>query len=190
MSDPTYGYEIDGQNTEMTEADYARMVSEGAVTPGGVPDQTLQSQIEVMRRILAQIQDGTLPIGSVTGQPAPDVGPDIMAFEEIVANLPPEVQAQIMGANLPQEMAAGEPVQPPQIQPQNFGALPAGDPGAEGTFSADLPPGVGMPAGPPPMPDQPMPGAASAADMDAVRASREDPGFMRYLEMMQSRRQN
>ena len=150
-------------------------------------DQTMQSQIEVMRSILAQTRAGTLPVGSVTGQPAPDIGPDVMAFEQIVANLPPEVQAQIMGPDIPQEMAAGAPVQPP-VQPQLFGALPAGDPGAEGTFSEDLPPGVGMPAGYPAQ--QPMPGPASNADMDAARAAQQDPGFQRYLEMMQTRRQN
>tara|TARA_R110000796_G_scaffold186481_1_gene303405 strand:+ start:164 stop:763 length:600 start_codon:yes stop_codon:yes gene_type:complete len=192
MSDATYDYDVDGRNVEMTKEEYLRNVSGGAITPDEMqtvmdseaammprerqgPDE-LDKQIAQFQEIIAAINAGTYP-------------GDVAEVQQIFDNLPPEMQSRVLGTVDPDlESASGAPV-----QPEYFGALP-GDPGmgqsaaqASGAPAGGPMPGAGGPmmegaTGLTPRAAGPMAGAAAPEDMAAMRASKEDPGFQRYLE--------
>ena len=79
----------------------------GGAGGGSTSDQ----QIRVLQDIAAQIRAGTLPPGSITGQPSNTPDGDIAAFQNILAGLPPEVVDAVLGQGAT------------PVQPENFGAL-------------------------------------------------------------------
>lgn len=79
----------------------------GGAGAGGTSDQ----QIRVLQDIATQIRAGTLPPGSITGQPSNTTDGDIAAFQNILAGLPPEVVDAVLGQGAT------------PVQPENFGAL-------------------------------------------------------------------
>ena len=212
MSDATYDFDVDGRKKAMTREEYLRKVSGGAITPDemtedeylrevsgaaispkemrGVMDSEaammprerqgpdeLDKQIAQFQEIIAAINAGTYP-------------GDVAEVQQIFDNLPPEMQSRVLSTVDPDlESASGAPV-----QPEYFGALP-GDPGmgpsSAQTSGGPMPGAAGpmpgsagsmMPGGLMPRAAGPMPGAGGPEDMAAMRASKEDPGFQRYLE--------
>tara|TARA_R110000851_G_scaffold314387_3_gene476389 strand:+ start:996 stop:1601 length:606 start_codon:yes stop_codon:yes gene_type:complete len=116
----------------------------GAGAPGAMMSARPSSeQIQVLQDIARQINEGTLPPGSLTGQPSNTMDGDVVAFQSILGGLPPEIVDVVLGtggAVSDREMQMLPPMQgesigimsgregtPPMmsrgVQPQNFGAL-------------------------------------------------------------------
>ena len=126
----------------------------GAGAPGAMMSARPSSeQIQVLQDIARQINEGTLPPGSLTGQPSNTMDGDVVAFQSILGGLPPEIvnvvlgtggavsdrEMQMMGQGavggmvgempgreIPMMSGAQSPAQgamSPGVQPQNFGAL-------------------------------------------------------------------
>ena len=161
----------------------AEEAASGAPVQTGMPPERqgpseMDNQIAQLQEIIAAINAGTYP-------------GDVAEVQQIFDNLPPEMQSRVLSTVDPDlESASGAPV-----QPEYFGALP-GDPGmgqsAAQASGAPMPPAAGpmpgsggpmMPGGLTPRAAGPMAGAAAPEDnMAAMRASKKDPGFQRYLE--------
>ena len=114
----------------------------GAGDPGAMMSARPSSeQIQVLQDIARQINEGTLPPGSLTGQPSNTMDGDVVAFQSILGGLPPEIvdvvlgtggavsdrEMQMMGqgavGGMVGEMSDPLPMMSPGVEPQNFGAL-------------------------------------------------------------------
>ena len=114
----------------------------GAGAPGAMMSARPSSeQIQVLQDIARQINEGTLPPGSLTGQPSNTMDGDVVAFQSILGGLPPEIvnvvlgtggtvsdrERQMMGqgavGGMVGEMSDPLPMMSPGVEPQNFGAL-------------------------------------------------------------------
>ena len=114
----------------------------GAGDPGAMTSARPSSeQIQVLQDIARQINEGTLPPGSLTGQPSNTMDGDVVAFQSILGGLPPEIvevvlgtggtvsdrERQMMGqgavGGMVGEMSDPLPMMSPGVEPQNFGAL-------------------------------------------------------------------
>jgi hypothetical protein len=114
----------------------------GAGDPGAMTSARPSSeQIQVLQDIARQINEGTLPPGSLTGQPSNTMDGDVVAFQSILGGLPPEIvnvvlgtggavsdrEMQMMGqgavGGMVGEMSDPLPMMSPGVEPQNFGAL-------------------------------------------------------------------
>ena len=114
----------------------------GAGAPGAMMSARPSSeQIQVLQDIARQINEGTLPPGSLTGQPSNTMDGDVVAFQSILGGLPPEIvnvvlgtggavsdrEMQMMGqgavGGMVGEMSDPLPMMSPGVEPQNFGAL-------------------------------------------------------------------
>ena len=114
----------------------------GAGAPGAMMSARPSSEeIQVLQDIARQINEGTLPPGSLTGQPSNTMDGDVVAFQSILGGLPPEIvnvvlgtggavsdrEMQMMGqgavGGMVGEMSDPLPMMSPGVEPQNFGAL-------------------------------------------------------------------